>query len=165
MLWDSRHLHDKKTAPHLSDPRFSLMKYDTPRCERVVKTFQTSVWRNKELRPVSDLSPSMLLYGTLSLSIFVQNHFSPLPHVTMLCDVIWCPISLFLSGRFWLAHWNWSVSSWQRTVRSVAILTSTKTGLPGQCLLKMHPGVNAEQFKWNMYGVFNALQQHWLLVS
>ena len=64
MLGDGR--STKKTAPHLSDPRH-LLKCDALSCEGVVKTFQTSLRRNKELRPVSDLSPSMLLYGLLSL--------------------------------------------------------------------------------------------------
>ena len=44
-----------------------LLKCDALSCERVVKTFQTSLRRNKKLRSVRDFSPSMLLYGTLSL--------------------------------------------------------------------------------------------------
>ena len=53
-------------APHLSVPRY-LLKCDTLSCEPVVKTIPTSPRRNKELRPVRDFSPSMLLYGALSL--------------------------------------------------------------------------------------------------
>ena len=53
---------DRKTAPRLCDPRY-LLKCDALSCEGVVKTFP---W-NKELLPVRDFSPSMLLYGALSL--------------------------------------------------------------------------------------------------
>ena len=41
--------------------------WDALSCEGVVKTAQTSPRRIKELRPVRDFSPSMLLYGALSL--------------------------------------------------------------------------------------------------
>ena len=61
-----RRLIDRKTASHLSDPQY-LSKCDPPSCERVIKTRQTSLRWNKELQPVRDVSPSMLLYGTLSL--------------------------------------------------------------------------------------------------
>ena len=57
---------DRKTAPHLSDSRY-LMKCDPLSCEGVVKTVQTIPRRNKELCPARDCSPSMLLYGGLSL--------------------------------------------------------------------------------------------------
>ena len=57
---------DRKTAPHLSERR-NLLICDAHNCERVVKTFQTSLRKNKELRTASDFSPSMLLYGTQSL--------------------------------------------------------------------------------------------------
>ena len=57
---------DRKTVPHLSDPRY-LLKCDALSCEEVIKTVLTSPGRNKELRPVRDFSPSMLLYGALSL--------------------------------------------------------------------------------------------------
>ena len=57
---------DRKTAPHLSEHR-NLLICDAHNCERVVKTFQTSLRKNKELRTASDFSPSMLLYGTQSL--------------------------------------------------------------------------------------------------
>ena len=57
---------DRKTAPHLSDPRY-LLKCDALSCEKVVKTSQTPLWRNKELRPARAFSPSILLYGTLAL--------------------------------------------------------------------------------------------------
>ena len=57
---------DRKTAPYLSDPRY-LLKCDALSCEEVVKTVPTSPRRNKELRPMTDFSPSMLLYGALSL--------------------------------------------------------------------------------------------------
>ena len=53
-------------APHLSDPQY-LLKCDALSCEEVVKTVRTFLGRNKELRQVRDFSPSMLLYGTLSL--------------------------------------------------------------------------------------------------
>ena len=53
---------DRKTAPHLSDPR-DLLKCDALSREGVVKTIPISPGRNKELRPVRDFSPSMLLYG------------------------------------------------------------------------------------------------------
>ena len=57
---------DRKTVPQLSDPRY-LLKCDVLSCEGVVKTVQTSPRRNKEARAVRDRSPSMLLYGALSL--------------------------------------------------------------------------------------------------
>ena len=57
---------DRKTAQRLSDPQ-DLLKCDALSCEGVVKTVPTSPGRNKELRPVRDFSPSMLLYGALSL--------------------------------------------------------------------------------------------------
>ena len=57
---------DRKTAPHLSERR-NLLICDAHNCERVVKTFQTSLRKNKELRTASDFSPSMLLHGTQSL--------------------------------------------------------------------------------------------------
>ena len=57
---------DRKTAPHLSERR-NLLICDAHNCERVVKTFQTSLRKNKELRTASDFCPSMLLYGTQSL--------------------------------------------------------------------------------------------------
>ena len=57
---------NRKAAPHLSDPQ-NLLICDALSCERVVKTFPTSLRKNKELRPATDLSPSMLLYGTQSL--------------------------------------------------------------------------------------------------
>ena len=53
----------KKMAPHLSNPR-SLLICEALSCEGVGKTFQTSLRKINELRPASDLSPSMLLYGT-----------------------------------------------------------------------------------------------------
>ena len=43
--------------------------------------------RKKELRPVRDFSPSMLLFGD---AIFVLKQFSPLPCVATFCDVITC---------------------------------------------------------------------------
>ena len=49
-----------------SDPR-DLLKCDALSREGVVKTVPISPRRNKELRPVRDFSPSMLLYGALSL--------------------------------------------------------------------------------------------------
>ena len=57
---------DRKTASHLSDPQ-CLLKCGALSCEGVVKTVQTSLQRNKQLRQVRDFSPSMLLYGTLPL--------------------------------------------------------------------------------------------------
>ena len=57
---------DRKTAPHLSDPR-NLLICDALSGERVVKTFQTSLRKNKELRPANDFSPSKLLYGAQAL--------------------------------------------------------------------------------------------------
>ena len=51
---------------HLSDPR-DLLKCDTLSRDEVDKTFPIFPRRNKELRPVRDFSPSMLLYGALSL--------------------------------------------------------------------------------------------------
>ena len=57
---------DRKTAPHLSERR-NLLICDAHNCERVVKFFQTSLRKNKELRTASDFSPSMLLYGTQSM--------------------------------------------------------------------------------------------------
>ena len=53
-------------ASHLSDSRY-LLKCDALSCEEVVKTVQSSPRRNKELHPVRDFFPSMLLYGARSL--------------------------------------------------------------------------------------------------
>ena len=44
-----------------------LLKCATLSCESVVKTIQTSPWIKKELCPVRDSSPSMLLWGKLYL--------------------------------------------------------------------------------------------------
>ena len=57
---------DGKMASRLSDPQY-LLTCDVLSCERVVKTVQTSLRRNKDLRPVRDVSSSMRLYGILSL--------------------------------------------------------------------------------------------------
>ena len=75
-----------KVGPALVQSPISL-EIDGLSCERVVKTFQTSLRRNKGLRPVRDFSPGMLLYGKLFL---FRTNFPPLPRVAMFCDVITC---------------------------------------------------------------------------
>ena len=57
---------DRKTGLHLSNPQY-LLKCDVLSYEGVVKTVQTSLPRNKELRQVRDFSPSILWYGALPL--------------------------------------------------------------------------------------------------
>ena len=69
MLGDSRyrHLYNRKAALHLFDLQF-LLKHDTPSCERV-KVVKTSLRRNTELQPVSDLFASILLCGMSPLFV------------------------------------------------------------------------------------------------
>ena len=57
---------DRKTTPHLSDPRY-LLKCDGLSCEEVVKTVQTSPRRKESFAQWETFFPSMLLYGTRSL--------------------------------------------------------------------------------------------------
>ena len=66
---------DRKSAPHLSNPRY-LLKCDELSCERVVKTFQTSLRRNKGLRPVRDFLPACFCMGSYFCfePIFLRCH-------------------------------------------------------------------------------------------
>ena len=52
---------DRKMATHLSNPQY-LLTCDTLSCERLVNTVLSA--KEKELRPLGDFSPSMLLYIT-----------------------------------------------------------------------------------------------------
>ena len=81
---------NRKTAPHLPDPQ-NVLICDALSCQNV----QTSLRKNKELRPASDFSPSMFLTGMQAL---FRTNFFPLPRVARFFDVITCKHYLLTSN-------------------------------------------------------------------